>query len=422
MSKKKTAKANKALTMNTRQVVAAIRTISESLGVNPSEIKMRELNEMGLSERQIKRQGGLAAIKKAHFPQEDKSHGEIRELKNQSRYIAQLEKQLGSQEVFESKIKEALATIKPIKIAPYQMRKKTPIKRAISAVLSDLHIGSDVKKEETGKLDFGKVEESRRLARIVQEIIEYKPHYRNETELNLLIIGDVIENKLHDLGDDSAPVAEQAARAIHLLTQAVAHLANKFPKVNVKFQTGNHGRNTGRHHGRAVSQKWDSIETIIYYAIKTALQNHKNVNFDLPLTPYLIYEVFGKKIFVTHGDSVLNVGYPGSAIKTGSLEDQINRINASLPDAEEIAAFVVGHVHVGSMTYLSNGAVLITNGPLVPSNAFAVSIGLMEAACGQYLFESVPGYPVGDSRYIRVSEVDDKNPQLDKLIQPWEKL
>lgn len=416
------AKTKQTVTLTITEVVKQIKKIADLIDKDPRDVRMLELNDNGLSERQIKRYGGLAAIKKAFFPQEDKALGDTKTMKAQSSYITKLEKELASKEVFEQNLKESMESMRGIKITPFKLQKKAPIKRAVNVLLSDLHIGSDIKKEETGKLDFGKIEESRRLARITREIIEYKPQYRNETELNLNILGDIIENKLHDLGDDSAPVAEQAARAIYLLVQCITHCAMHYPKVNVRFQTGNHGRNTGRHHGRAVSQKWDSIETIVYYAIKTALKDAKNVNFELPLTPYVVYEVFGKKIFVTHGDSVLNVGYPGNSIKTGSLEDQINRINASLPDAEEIAVFAVGHVHVGSVTHLGNGAVLITNGPMVPSNAFAVSIGLMEAACGQYLFESVEGYPCGDTRYIKVTEKDDKDATLDKLITPWNKL
>lgn len=423
MSKKKeTVQTQLKAKMTVDQVVREIKRISALLDKEPSQVKFRELVENGLSERQMARFGGLGILKKAHFPNEDKALGDIKNVKNQNKYITKLENELASKELFEKNLNNVLSSLKPIKFKNYKVKKKKTIKRALNVVLSDLHIGSDINKEETGKLDFGKVEEARRLARIVSEIIEYKPQYRNETELHVNILGDIIENKLHDLGDDSAPVAEQAARAIYLLTQALAHLSAHFPKVTVNFQTGNHGRNTGRHHTRAVSQKWDSIETIVYYAIKNSLANNKNIIFNLPLTPYLIYEVFGHKIFTTHGDSVLNVGYPGTAIKTGSLEDQVNRINASLADDDEIAVFIVGHVHVGSITHLSNGATLLTNGAMVPANAFAVSIGQMETACGQWIFESVENYPCGDQRYIRVSEKDDKDSSLDNIISPWKAL
>jgi hypothetical protein len=207
-----------------------------------------------------------------------------------------------------------------------------------------------------------------------------------------------------------------------LLTQALTQLSLNFREVKVYCNSGNHGRNTGRHHDRAVNQKWDSIETIINYALKYALKNVKNVDVIIPKTPYLEYKVFGKKIFATHGDTVLNPGYPGKSIKTGVLENQINRINASLKDSDEYSVFIVGHVHVASVTHLSNNSVMITNGSLVPVDEYAVSIGMMESANGQYLFESVEGFPVGDCRFIKVSQEDDTNKELDKIIKPFEGL
>lgn len=401
-------------------IVDAIQNLSQSLAKPVERVTARDLADYGISDRQLRNNGGLAKIRKSYFPETEKNLKEINKLSAGVSYTAKLEKQLGEMLVMEEVIKDSIAKIPAVKIKAYKAAKKTKIKRALTLVLSDLHIGSDILKSETGSMDFGKLEESRRLAKIIKETIDYKDQYRAETELNVLILGDIIENRLHD-PTTGAPIAEQSARAIYLLTQALAQLSANFPKVNVVFATGNHGRNTARHQQRATNQKWDSIETIIYYSIKNALRNNKNITYNFPLTPYATYEVFGKKIFVTHGDTVLNVGYPGSSVNTKSLETQINKINASLADNDEYVVFICGHVHIGCMVYLSNGAVVITNGPLVPSNEFAVSIGLMESACGQYLFESVPGYPVGDTRYIRVTKEDDVNPELDKILSPWEK-
>lgn len=403
-----------------QDIVQAIKDLSKNLAKPIDKVSLRDLSEHGIAERQVRKHGGLSKIRNVYFPLDDKDLKTISELKHTSSYTSKLEKQIGERLILETQLEEAIKNIPKIKISQYKPKKKQKINRELTLVLSDLHIGSDIKKEETGLIDFGKTEESRRLAKIIKETIDYKEHYREQTEINVLIIGDIIENRLHD-PTVGAPVAEQSARAIYLLTQALAQLSASFPKVKVMFCTGNHGRNTGRHHNRATNQKWDSIESIIYYAIKNSLRDNTNIQFNFPLTPYGVYSVFGKKIFVTHGDTVLNLGYPGSNINTKSLETQINKINASLPDQDEYSVFIGGHVHIGSMVYLSNGATVITNGPLVPANEYAVSIGLMESVCGQYLFESVPGYAVGDSRYIRVTVDDDKNKELDKIITPWEK-
>lgn len=420
---KKTKNKKNAVNPNSERVRKAILAVSKSLNIHPSQVTKKDLLTSGedVSDWALKMVGGLSVIKNAHFPLEGKELASIHENKKESSYIKKLEKELGELSSLEKQLKDVLSELPKIKVTPYKSKKKKTIERQVNIVLSDLHIGSDIEKRETGQLDFGIKEESRRLARVTKEVIGYKPQYRNETSLNVLLLGDIIQNSLHD-ARDGAPLAEQSARAIYLLSQMLGQFSAAFPKVNVYCNTGNHGRNTGRHHGRAVNQKWDSIETIIAYALKTASHNLKNVNFFIPKTPYVTYEVFGSKFFATHGDTVLNPGYPGKAINVGSIEAQINKINSSLEDKEEYSVFVVGHVHTASTTHLANGASLITNGPLVPSDEFAVSIGLMEVSCGQMLVESVKNFPVGDVRYIRVSITDDKDASLDKIIAPYEEM
>lgn len=308
-------------------------------------------------------------------------------------------------------------SIKPVK--PFQSRQK--VSRILNLVFSDVHIGADLKVEETGNANYGPVEESRRVAAIVREVINYKPQYRETTELEVMLLGDLLQGQLHD-PRDGAPLAEQICRVIHVFAQALQQLAANFPKVRVHCATGNHGRNTARHHNRAVNQKWDSYETVIYYALKAALQNQKNVEFFIPKTPYGYYEVFGQKILYTHGDTVLNPGYPNKSINIKGLEAQLNTINASLTDTKEVKVAVVGHVHTASQTYLSNGSTMITNGALIEPDQYAVSIGIIETQTGQFLFESFPGFAVGDTRFVRVGKEADKDSALDRIITPWKSL
>lgn len=404
----------------TDAVVAAITLAADMLGKEPNEVTKVDLLSNGLiSDYTLRMAGSLPAIKKASFPVEGKDLAGMHKIRKASGYISRLESRVGLTESNIQDMMEVLAKQPKINVKTYKKAKKHKINREINLVLSDLHIGSDIIATQTGHLDFGRKEEARRLAKITQEACDYKLQHRNETKLNVLLLGDIIQNQLHDQRD-GAPAAEQCGRAIYLLTQAIAQLAVNYPSVAIYCNSGNHGRNTGRHHGRAVNQKWDSLETIIYFALREACKSLKNVTFHLPKTPFVVYEVFGKKIFATHGDSVLSVGYPGKAINTGKLETQVNRFNASLTDKDEYSVFVVGHVHTASVTHLSNGAVLLTNGAMVPVDEYAVSIGMMESTSGQYLFESTEGFPVGDCRYIRVTKEDDKNKELDKIIKSWE--
>lgn len=304
--------------------------------------------------------------------------------------------------------------IKPHKPPSY----KEPVTRALNLILSDLHFGADIKEEETGYLNYGPVEESRRFAEIIKQTIEYKPHYRKQTELHVNLLGDIIQHKLHD-PQDAAPVSVQQARAIHLLSQGFAQLAENFGKVYVYCATGNHGRDLNRHRERATSGKWDSVESVIYYSLSKILSSYKNITFVIPKTPFVIYKVLGHKVFSTHGDNVLKSGNPGKSLNIASMENQINRFNASMKDTDEIEVAIVGHTHCASVSNLNSGCAMITNGALPPVDQYTVSIGYLENRASQTIFETTKEHALGDIRFIRVGKEQDNNEDLDKIIKPF---
>lgn len=381
-------------------------------------------NQIGIVRRDITRLGGYNRIRDSYFPPSPTDHAgtrlQLRQHANLNRKVGKDATQitLVMEEVERLSKRVFSGRIKPVKVRYSSTKTCVPNSRVVTLNLSDLHFGSDLKAAETGFLDYGKTEEARRLAFVVKQACEYKPEYRSATRLRLNLLGDLIHGKLHDQVD-GAVLAEQISRAIHLLTQAVAQLAAHYPSIDVECTTGNHGRNLTRHFGRATVGKFDSNETVIYSAIKNACRHLTNVRFSIPLRPFGVYEDFGKKTFVTHGDTVLRPGNPGKSINTGGLEAQINRWNASLSDSDEYAVFIMGHVHVPMATQLANGAHVITNGCLIPADNFCVSIGLPETVCSQILFESIAGYPVGDLRMISLAPSVDKMSELDQIIEPW---
>jgi hypothetical protein len=294
----------------------------------------------------------------------------------------------------------------------YALQKsKTAVERHLHLVLSDLHFHS-LLDSRVVPYKYGPVEEARRLAQVVKTTAEYKLQYRKETTLNLALIGDIIQNQLHDKRD-GAPLSEQVAAAIWLLTQAISFLSTHFPKVVVRCTPGNHGRMLERHQDRATLSKWDSIENMIYFALKMSCANLKNVTFDIPYKPFIEYSVFGYHFFGTHGDTVLKVGYPGSRIDVAAVEKEVNRINAASLHQHgwKYDVFFIGHVHIGTAIRLQNRSKVFTNGALIPPDEFSGSMGAFEADCGQTIWESVKGHPVGDYRFI---EVSDDRQGLDK--------
>lgn len=304
-----------------------------------------------------------------------------------------------------------------IKAEEYKSNRST--QRYINIVLSDLHIGADINGEETGSCSFGRTEEARRLAKIVKEVCNYKKEYRKFTELNIILLGDLIQGTLGHDPRDGAELAEQYCRAIHLLGQAIGIFSSQFKKVNIYCNSGNHDRITTRHPGRAIHSKYDSYATMLCYSLMKSCSNLTNVNFEIPKTPYVLVPIFDKKVFAWHGDTGIKTGNIHNSINISNIEKSINKINASLIDNKGYVAFVCGHLHIGTTSFLPNGSVLIVNGGLPPVDSFGLSLGQHEANSGQIMWESVPEFPVGDIRFLRVDQITDQDESLDEIIIPW---
>jgi hypothetical protein len=321
--------------------------------------------------------------------------------------------------VFQEDLEDVLSRVfsKPI-VRPegFAKRKaaKKPAKRILNLALSDLHFHSLLNAREV-PTPFGPKEEARRLAYVVSEAAEYKTHYRDHTELYVHIFGDIILGELHD-PREGANLTDQFAAATYYFIQAISFLSAHFPKVTVRCVPGNHGRRKSRHHDRATSEKWDSYENMIYFATKMGVAPLKNVTVEIPYTPFYTYKAFGKTGFVTHGDTVLDVGFPSDTISIKKIRGQINEFNAGDVKSD---LFMVGHVHTGSMVEIPSGPTLISNGALIPPDPYCISRGTFHTNCGQQLFESVEKYICGDRRFLNVGRAQDEDSSLDDIIKPY---
>lgn len=303
----------------------------------------------------------------------------------------------------------------------YALKSKpdTKFKRILNLALSDLHLGTGLDPREV-PYRYGFTEEARRLASIVKRTCDFKTDYRDDTDLVVWLGGDIIKGIIHDM-ISGLTLAEQVADAIWILRQAIIIFSGEFKKVTIFCSSGNHDRNTTRHKERATSGKWDSFATHIYFGLKASTLHLSNVQVIIPRTTHVEYEPFkDQRVYLTHGDNNLNAGNPGKSINIARIETQMLRLNNGEVQrgAKPYGLFVIAHVHTGSLTRLSTGD-LLTNGCLIPPDPYAISIGYNSTKNGQYLWESTPKYLVGDSRFLEVNKMTDKDSSFDKLIIPW---
>jgi len=194
------------------------------------------------------------------------------------------------------------------------------------------------------------------------------------------------------------------------------HCSSHFKKVTVFCAPGNHGRDKARHHDRAINQKWDCHETDVYEMLAGAMSGAtKNVDVNVYTTAWYRWKAFDKTGYATHGDTHLNVGFPGKEINLGKIAPQV----LSLNNDHHSDLYLVGHVHVASDTLMNHNIVIVTNGCLVPSAEYSQANGFGETACAQQMWESVPGHIFGDHRRLEVGKKEDAREDLEKLIKPF---
>lgn len=323
-------------------------------------------------------------------------------------------------DVFKEVMSKAPVQIhKPIK----QVKKSNNSKRTIVAHVSDTHFGANIDASEmSGVNSFNWTVASRRMAFFADQIVRYKPQHRQDTDLVVAINGDIIAGVIHDTEWFADLLTTQFAGTISILSQFISYVAQHFNSVRVVMTPGNHGRAMHKlNKGRATTHKWDSYETMIYIAVKNILEGKfKNVSCDIPKSPFAIIDIHGHKFLQTHGDTVINVGNPGSSINMRSINTQINKLNSSpiIKQDETFAGILVGHVHTACIQILENGTTLLINSTLSGNDPYAQSVGFFNNEPSQTMFEVTADYAVGDIRLIKVKAADS-NTSLDKIIKPF---
>lgn len=302
------------------------------------------------------------------------------------------------------------------KIAAVGCAKKAPskpAKRTVVLLLSDLHLGAQLESLDE-PMPFLAIQEARRLEYVMRQAIDYKPQYRAHTHLIVAVNGDIIEGQLgHQIGAGS-PLAEQKAIAWTYLRTMIAELSAVYPSVHVEWQPGNHGRDKMRHPGRATWRKWDGHEWEIGWALREMCSGLKNTTWGNPFRAVSALKVHGSVIGMTHGDTEIKLAHPDQVAKNNQ---QLDRINAVGLFHERFDAWLFGHFHSGRALY--GETTKLFNGALIPPNGHARASGYIGEAMGQFLFEAVEGFPVGDVRFIRVGCAQDNDASLGKIIKPF---
>jgi len=384
-------------------------------------------NSENLSAWDIRKAGGFESLKKMNFIPAD----ENLVVKYGSRlvrsHIEKVGRKFGQSTFLQEELLKSLEDLfskYPARMHPKSKVCKPDRKkkcRTLLAHLSDTHFGSNIDHEELGGVNsFNWTIAARRTALFMQQIAQFKPQYRNDTDLVLAVNGDLVSGVIHDQEFVSDLWAVQFAGTLDIMTQAISYLANHFNEVRVEWTTGNHDRVMHKSNkGRASNQKWDSLSNTIAVAVKRILRSVPNVKINIPLTPYNIANIQGHLFLISHGDTFFQSGNVGNSINMRSINTQIAKLNASeLGSGKKFSGVLLGHVHTSTVQLTELGCVLLINGCLSGTDGYAQSLGIFESHPTQQLVEVTREHAVGDIRMIQLKAAD-KNLSLDKIIQPF---
>ncbi|MHA2069776.1 MAG: hypothetical protein ACXABY_35885, partial [Candidatus Thorarchaeota archaeon] len=409
-------------------VRAEILRVAEELELHPnaqSFTRVKFLASTDVTKHDLETYGGFSRLKQDTAfnsglpPIKDLAESRGVDLRNN--YMRSLERRIGQVDYLSDKLRDTIVKVfeeNPIHLSSGAMKpSKKPTERLLTLLLSDLHFGVDVDKREVFNSEFNWQIAGRRLSKMCQQAAEYKRHHRDITELQVVLNGDLIHGVVHLSEANLKPLTEQIWGATSALTQMLDFLRQHFKKIRVLGLPGNHGRTVYRSGDRALSQRWDSHSHSIFLGLKCAFRKDKGIEFDIPMAGIGTYETPGEHLIVaSHGDTAPDVKNVGKALDVSRVSTNLLKMHAGNPFHKKAEVALFGHWHQPSVWMLQDGTICIVNGCLIGSDPYAQNgVGFFNSMPAQILFESVPGYPVGDHRIIQLRDADDEA-EYDKII------
>ena len=240
---------------------------------------------------------------------------------------------------------------------------------------SDWHWGETVDIRETGGLNaFDRVIAERRVSALVNNTVSLLRDYAGARPeypgIWVLLGGDMVSGLIHDelVETNWGNIADQAFECAAAIAGALLRLADEFGKVYVVGVVGNHGRTTRK--PQAKGRALDSYDRSIYRSVANNLAHDCRIEITIPDDTDFLFEVYGHRFLLTHGDSLGVKGGDGiigalgpiarGAVKLRNSEGQVGR---------DFDTLIMGHWH----QYVPRGDALgvIVNGTLKGYDEYA---------------------------------------------------
>jgi predicted phosphodiesterase len=222
-----------------------------------------------------------------------------------------------------------------------------------SLLLSDLHYGLTV--DNTVNFYDESVCEDR-LNQLRDKTVERCKAHKVD-KLNVCILGDDISGLIHfsTIAENNRDVITQCIEVSELLSNFVMQLREEIPEVKVYTTYGNHSRTW---QGKANGSNKENYERIVAEFLKTRLKPYGIKVVDGGWEDFIVTEIAGKKIVMTHGD-----------------KDSLTQASANFAKllGERVDEIYMAHLHAHREFDDCNTQIII-NGSLVSTDDYALSL------------------------------------------------
>jgi len=233
-------------------------------------------------------------------------------------------------------------------------------------------------------------------------------------ELVVALNGDIISGTIHELErhSDAPNVVMAVYGAARVLALMLRDLAANYPRIRAFCISGNHGRlpDAKRMQQKDPLRNWDAM---IYVLAKEMLRDCPTIEFIIPDSYSVAFEVEGWRFIQTHGHSIKS----WNQIPYYGINRQVTNLNAlEASRGKPINFWLFSHFHSESSLPASAGEAII-NGSLIGPNEFAINeLGKADKPL-QLMFGVHPEHGITHSWKILATEAKEGYP-----VRPWEDL
>jgi hypothetical protein len=256
----------------------------------------------------------------------------------------------------------------------------------IGCLVSDMHMGEVIDAEEMSGVNAFNPDICReRMRRYFEAACIVGKRWAADTHCEgalLALGGDQVSGSIHDeLAMTNALTSpEQVIAAVEVLAAGIIKLRLAYNRVHVVSVPGNHGRTTHKSTAKLYSRL--SYDTMIAAMLADRFRGDKNITFQYGPARDQIVPVFGRTVFLTHGDAMGTGGGHGFAGPMLPIIRGTKKVEAQQARFGRRPDLILhGHFHSSG-----NAGAVLSNGALPGNSEYGSVIRASPEPPRQWLF------------------------------------